>query len=228
MKKYYVSFVLAAILCACSSDDEKVTPTLEVSSKKIEAPATGITSDISVTSNGNWTATSADINLCTVSPASGTENGTLKVTVLPNPTLLERTTTVNVKMGTLEKSIEVVQVAAGLDAIMIGNWEMTQQSSGDPNYNDLVGLKIEFKTGEKAIATLGVEIPGVGFIDKIEGGWKIEDKLITISGNIGGSMPVKLTIKIDEMTEDTLLCHLNIDLPGLFPQNGIPVVFEKL
>lgn len=228
MKKYYMFFVLAAIMCACSSDDEKAIPTLDVSSKKIEAPAAGITADISVTSNGSWTVLSDATDWCKVSPASGTETGTVKVTVLPNPSLLERTATVNVKSGTLEKSIEVVQAAAGLNEIMIGKWEMTQQNSGDANYNDLVGLNIEFKTEKKAVATLDVEIPGVGFIDKIEGNWKIEDKLITIDGSLGGSMDVKLTLNIDEMSEEIILCHLNINLPGLFPQNGIPVIFEKL
>lgn len=226
MKKYCVSFILATILCACSSDDEKAAPTLEVSVKQIEAPGEGIVSNIAVTSNGAWTATSAAADWCKVIPASGKDAGSLEVTVLANPSLTDRTTSISVKSEAIEKKIEVVQEAAGLKSVLTGTWEMTAQNSGDPNYNDLVGLKMELKADGKAIAHLGIEIPDVGLIEKLEGTWKVEDQVITISAEMMG-MPISLTLKIDEMTEDLISSHMNFSMPGLFPQSGIPVLFEK-
>lgn len=63
-------------------------------------------------------------------------------------------------------------------------------------------------------------------VDEIVGTWKLENNRLDISGEIMG-IPAVLFLKIDQATEKLLNCHMGINLPGLFPPEGILVVFAK-
>ena len=69
----------------------------------------GSPQNISVTSNEQWTATSDATSWCTVSPASGSNNGTVKVTVTANTSTSQRTAHVTVK-GTTSGDVTTVTV----------------------------------------------------------------------------------------------------------------------
>lgn len=224
MKKVLFSLMLVAAISSCS-EDEKVTPTLEVSVKQIEVPATEKVTDVSITSNGSWTAVSAATEWCTVAPASGANAGTIQITALANPTMEERTTTVTVKSETLEKKIDVKQAGASLSAVLAGSWTLIDQTSGDVGYDDLKGVTFDLKADGKVLVILNLDLPGVGVIDKIEGTWKADDNVITINGTFLGS-PTTVTLKIVQREDDMMMCTLS-GLAPLLPPNGIPVLFEK-
>ena len=78
------------------------------------------TKDVTVTSNESWTATSDATSWCTVSPASGSNGGTVKVTVAANTSTSQRTAHVTVT-GKTSGDVTTVTVAqeAGQGAISI-------------------------------------------------------------------------------------------------------------
>ena len=213
------------MMVACS-EDEKTAPELDVSIRQIEMTADGGNADVNVISNIGWIVTSNAADWCKVFPTSGNGNGTFKVTIDPNMLLENREAIISVKGETIERTINVIQDAASLEDILIGKWEMTAQNSGDPNYDDLIGTTIEINQDKSAKLILDTEIPGVGMVDEIVGTWKLENDRVIISGEIMG-IPAVLFLNIDQATEKLISCHMGVNLPGLFPPEGIPVVFAK-
>ncbi len=117
MKKLLFSMSLLVILAACAKE-EPPTPALQVSPAQIEMESAGGDKDINVTANINWTVSSGASDWCTVSPASGSNNGSFKVTVKPNTTLSARETEITVKGENLEKKITVTQDAASKEELL--------------------------------------------------------------------------------------------------------------
>lgn len=227
MKKLLFSMSLLVILAACGKD-EPPTPALQVSPGQIEMESTGGDRDVNVTSNVSWTVSSGATDWCTVSPASGSNNGSFKVTVKPNTTLSARETEITVKGESLEKKITVSQDPASKEQLLTGSsWEMTSQGSGDPNYNDLVGTVIEFKADKKAVATMNLVLPDdLGTVERIEGTWSMSGETFTIKGDLIPGLPAQLSFDIKQMSESVMECQMKVDLP-LLPPDGIPVVFKK-
>lgn len=227
MKKLLFSMSLLVILAACGKD-EPPTPALQVSPGQIEIESVGGDKDVNVTSNINWTASSGASDWCIVSPASGSNNGSFKVTVKPNTTLSARETEIIVKGENLEKKISVSQDPASKEQLLTGSsWEMTSQGSGDANYNDLVGTVIEFKADKKAVASMNLVLPDdLGTVERIDGTWSMSGETFTIEGILIPGMTAKLSFEIKQMTESVMECKMKIDLP-LLPPDGIPVVFKK-
>ncbi len=226
MKNLLFSMSLLVILAACSKD-ESPTPALQVSPGQIEMESTGGDKDVNVTANINWTVSSGS-NWCTVTPASGSNNGSFKVTVKPNTTLNARETKITVKAENLVKEITVSQDPASKEQLLTGStWEMTSQGSGDPNYNDLVGTEIEFKADKKAVAKMNLVLPDdMGTVTRIDGTWSLSGETFTIEGDLIPDMSAKLSFEIKQMTESVMECQMKVDLP-LLPPDGIPVVFKK-
>lgn len=84
MKKVSGFFAVLLFLLATSSCREpEANPYLSISFPSVSVEAAGGTVDISVSSNTNWTAAS-NVPWITVSPSSGYENGSVKVTVAAN------------------------------------------------------------------------------------------------------------------------------------------------
>jgi hypothetical protein len=93
--------------------------TLDIDLTYIEAPAAGDAYPITVTAGAEWTAES-DANWCEVSPASGTGNDNVTVTILPNTDAASRTATVIFTSGALTRQVAVTQTALKIDAATIG------------------------------------------------------------------------------------------------------------
>jgi hypothetical protein len=65
---------------------------------------------IAVTSNTTWTV-SDNADWCTVSPATGSSNGTVTINATENPTAVQRAATVTLSAGTLTRTVSVIQAA---------------------------------------------------------------------------------------------------------------------
>lgn len=93
-----------------SSEEESYE--LTVSPTSLSFAAAGETKDITVTSNDSWTV-SSDQSWCTISPSSGSNNGTIKVTAAANSSTSSRSATITIKganSGT--KTVSVAQEGA--------------------------------------------------------------------------------------------------------------------
>lgn len=72
--------------------------------------ALGETKTVTITSNVNWTATTATSWL-SLSPASGSLNGSISITAVANPTTVQRNGTVTLTDGTTSTIINIIQLA---------------------------------------------------------------------------------------------------------------------
>jgi uncharacterized protein (TIGR02145 family) len=128
MKKILTLMIAAAVVfagCDKKSDDDgngngsgsgngngSQDAALSIDKATINAAYTAGSYSVAVTSNTTWTAAvSADATWCTVSPASGTGNGTVAVNVAENPSLVERAATVTIAAGLLSQAVAVAQDA---------------------------------------------------------------------------------------------------------------------
>jgi len=75
-------------------------------------PATADYQTVQVEATGQWQATSSHPSWLSVSPASGTGNGSFTVSVTPNPTIFVRTGIITITYGTTEFPFAVNQAAA--------------------------------------------------------------------------------------------------------------------
>jgi hypothetical protein len=78
-------------------------------------PASGYSYSLAITSNITWHAVSSNTDICTVTPASGTNDGTVTVNVNPNTTTSSRSTTIVFSSVNLENDVivNVNQAASG-------------------------------------------------------------------------------------------------------------------
>ena len=85
--------------------------TLSISPSSLSMTPAGESKNISVTSNDSWTV-SSNQSWCTVSPTSGSNNGSIKVTTAKNTSTSSRTATVTVKGANgVSKTVTVSQDA---------------------------------------------------------------------------------------------------------------------
>ena len=87
---------------------QPAAPYLTLDKSSLTFGKTGSTASVSVTSNSSWTA-SSNATWCTVSPTSGSNNGTIKVTTTTNNSGANRSATITVKWGTKTSTITVSQ-----------------------------------------------------------------------------------------------------------------------
>lgn len=106
--KALTAFVAGLLVLACTPT---VIPELSLSDLAANFEATGsLEKSISVTSNVDWTVSCPDAWV-TVSPASGTGNGSFKITVDTNDKFEARSSTVSVKAGDKTASVRVSQLS---------------------------------------------------------------------------------------------------------------------
>jgi hypothetical protein len=87
-----------------------IEPELMLSSYTLNVAASSISKNVTVTSNIGWTA-SCDACWLTISPATGTNNGTLKITTAVNTTNSARTAFVMISGNGITCMIIVTQAA---------------------------------------------------------------------------------------------------------------------
>ena len=134
MKGLKIVFALLVVttLSSCSSNDANEDTIIEnlVVSSVSQFSANAETQSVTVTSNLNWTA-STTANWITISPSSGSNNGSFSVTVDANPTDNNRTGTVTVSGGNLSRTLTVIQEAAEIsgeldpDKAPSGNFDLS-------------------------------------------------------------------------------------------------------
>ena len=106
--KTLMAFAAGLLVLACTPT---VIPELSLSDLAVNFEASGsLEKNISVTSNVDWTVSCPDAWV-TVSPASGTGNGSFKVTVTANDKFEARSSTVTVKAGDKTASVKVSQLS---------------------------------------------------------------------------------------------------------------------
>jgi hypothetical protein len=102
---------------------------ISLSSSAVSFPSSGGTKSVEITSNTNWTA-SESLSYLSVSPASGTNNGSISINCDPNTSTVARTGTITISgPGATSKSITVTQ--AGLSPVLdVSPSELTFQDTG--------------------------------------------------------------------------------------------------
>ena len=108
----FFTFLVLASLFGCSSKDqnEELLENLYIALVS-EFPENGGSQSVALTSNLDWTA-SADDNWITITPSSGTKDGSIDISVGENPTYNKRSGVVTVSGGSISKSLSVTQSAA--------------------------------------------------------------------------------------------------------------------
>ncbi|MBP5340490.1 MAG: BACON domain-containing protein [Prevotella sp.] len=86
----------------------KINPELSVTPIEMKFEAVGGTQNLTVKSNTNWTA-SSNQSWCTIDTNGGNGDGAIVVSVAANTSVDERTATVTVKTGGVQKNVVVTQ-----------------------------------------------------------------------------------------------------------------------
>lgn len=105
--------------------------TTTINKQTVDVDAKKNTASITVTSNENWTVTS-NKSWCTVSPSSGTGNGSFTITVAENTTTSKRDATITVKGSSsgITLTITVNQEAGGSTTIDINGFGSDENIDG--------------------------------------------------------------------------------------------------
>ncbi|MBP1664024.1 MAG: hypothetical protein H6Q19_1164, partial [Bacteroidetes bacterium] len=119
MKTMYKLLLIVLVLFAgCGNNNgpdpepPKTEITWQFTPENITFTDDGNTQNVTVTSNGSWTATSSQ-TWCTITPASGYNGQTsVKITLSKNGMNTERTAVLTFKSGTYSKNLSVKQAAA--------------------------------------------------------------------------------------------------------------------
>ncbi|MBR7157621.1 MAG: DNA/RNA non-specific endonuclease [Bacteroidales bacterium] len=108
-----LTMAASVILAACGGGDDSVSESIVLSQSKIESDINGTTVQIGVTANTAWNASVFDMqgSWVTVTPKSGTNNGSITVTVAAN-TGDARSATVKVFSKMADASVAITQAAA--------------------------------------------------------------------------------------------------------------------
>lgn len=228
MKKVlFLAVALVTFFVSCGSDDDDPTPFMGVSTNKVElTDANAKDVNVDVKSNIQWTAVSAATDWCTVTPASGTNNGQITIKITANPDMTPRATKVTVKGTGFEEIIDVSQEGTSLEAVLEGKWLLADQTTGDPNWDFIEGLTLELKADKSAVAVVNLEIQEGVFVDKIEGTWSISGQTLTLNSTMMG-LPVNITFAIAQVTTDAIQCTMNMSL-NLLPAAGLPIIMTRV
>ena len=87
-------------------------PNLTASATSLSYAAGGEQKTFTITSNTDWTVSRGSTTWLTVTPASGSNNGTINVTAAANTATTQRTGTITVTGGGITRTIAVTQAAA--------------------------------------------------------------------------------------------------------------------
>ena len=106
-----------------------VTYTLSLSVSSLSTSPSGESKTVNVTSNDSWKV-SSNQSWCTVSPSSGSNNGTVKITTAKNTTSRPRTATVTVK-GTNSGKSETVTVSQDAYILSVNTSALSTSAAGE-------------------------------------------------------------------------------------------------
>ncbi len=117
-KCYLLGFLLCLVAFtgfSCSSDDDAPDPELIVSTESITFTKGADSKIMHIKTNQAWTITSSE-TWCTVTPSSGSETGTIKLTVTAaaNTTTGSRSAVLTITAGNIQKQVTVTQALTDL------------------------------------------------------------------------------------------------------------------
>jgi hypothetical protein len=127
-------------------------PTLTVTPATVHIAAAGDTVDLTVTANVDWTVVSSDV-WAIVTPASGSNNGTFSVSAAANPGS-ERTATITVSGGGIERTITFTQVAGEQDVFVD-----PVPPTGDEDTGGQLILRLNLPTDETISGSFRINLP---------------------------------------------------------------------
>ena len=104
---------------------EGAAASLSLSASTWGPPATAANTSVTVTSNVSWTASSDAAAWLTVTPASGSNNGTLTINATANTGTAARTGTITVTGGGVTQTVVVTQAA-----VPVTNYTVTYNTDG--------------------------------------------------------------------------------------------------
>ncbi len=103
---------------------------LQVNVTSFNPSAAGIPNfAVTVTSNVAWTASSNQA-WATVSPANGTNNGTLTINIAANPTTTQRTASITISGGGITRTIPITQAPATAANLVVATTALTIAAAG--------------------------------------------------------------------------------------------------
>lgn len=108
-----ISMYVLPTVCPTSTPSYNLT----VNPSSLSYTAAGETKTVTVTSNTSWTATSS-ANWLTVSPASGSNNGTITAVAAANTSSSQRTATITVSGSGITRTISVTQAGVSYNLIV--------------------------------------------------------------------------------------------------------------
>jgi PKD repeat protein len=167
-----------------------VVPSLVISPTTHSSPAAGETFTITVTSNIDWTVVNVDVRpWISFTPASGSGNGTITVTVAKN-LLAERTGTIRVAGSGMTPTCTITQASGLLDTGSIS----VSSTPGDANiFVKPSGHTVFYDTGYNTPAIGSIVIGGlpVGSCDVklTKAGYKDAVKIVTIIKDTTTTVP---------------------------------------
>lgn len=107
------------------------TPTLEVNKNSVSFSATGGNDSFTITSNTSWTV-SSNQTWCTVSPTSGSNDGTVTIKADENKSTTSRSANITVKYGDKSETVTVSQAAADVQlAVSPTSLSFTENGSSE-------------------------------------------------------------------------------------------------
>jgi len=128
------------------------TASLSLSAATGSAGAAAGTASVGVTSNVAWTAATNAATWCTVSPASGSNNGTLSVNYTANSSTVSRSATVTVSGGNITRTYVLTQsgIAAPTcsDGIQNGNETGVDCGGSCPACGSCTQIIVEIRTDQ--------------------------------------------------------------------------------
>ena len=134
--KTKITIILSIIMMFFSSCKEEDSSFLTVDETPITATAEAGIYSIAVSSNGEWTAVvenTANNEWCTLTNASGTNNGTVIINVAENTTPTPRSAIVKITLGSLTKSVVINQAVVTYE--IYENHDISACGVNDPLQN---------------------------------------------------------------------------------------------
>jgi hypothetical protein len=126
--------------------------TLNLSVASGNAGAAAGAASVGVTSNVSWTATSNAASWCTVTPASGSNNGTLSINYTSNTATTSRSATVTVTGGGITKNYILTQAGSTAptcnDGIQNGNETGVDCGGSCPACGSCISIVLEIRTDQ--------------------------------------------------------------------------------
>ncbi|GHV62123.1 hypothetical protein FACS1894195_3660 [Bacteroidia bacterium] len=205
-RSLFMMLAVCVLLGACEKEEASKTkgpdPKLGVRSKTINVKNEAGNDTLFVYSNTEWTATIDDAtDWCSISHYTGNGDDSIILTIEANPLAIERTTTITLQAGTLQRVISVIQAASEATISVLPTFIYPEAIAG--SYSITVTSNVEWTTEIKYITEQGwcTLVPTSGSGDGVIS--------VHLSNNLNGRRQAIITLKsVGMMKAVTIVQHL--------------------